>query len=199
MNLPNKITVVRLALIPVMMVFFFIDCIPYNKVIAAAVFIVAAFTDFLDGYLARKHNLVTNLGKFLDPIADKVLVVTALLLILEGGLLPRIYGSVGVIIIVAREFMVSALRLIAASSGVVIAADKLGKIKTISQDIAIPFLLLAGTFTTFTEGFWHVFGQVIIYGGYVFFAVSVLLTVISGVSYIVKNIKLIKTKDSTGE
>lgn len=178
-----------------MMVVFLIDRIPYHHAIAAAIFIVAAMTDFLDGYLARKYHLVTNLGKFLDPIADKVLVITAFLLILESGLFPKIYGVVGVTIIVAREFMVSAFRLIAASSGVVIAADKWGKIKTICQDICVPFIMLSGTFAGSSGGFAAFMNDFLTYGGYAFFALAVALTVLSGITYLVKNKDVIQSKE----
>ena len=141
MNLPNKISLARIALIPVFIAFYYLTMIPHNYLYATIVFAVAAFTDFLDGYIARKYNLVTDLGKFLDPIADKVLVLTAMILMLTsvsigplgGGILPAVSGGVGISIILARELIVSSFRMVAASKKVVIAADKLGKIKTVSQ------------------------------------------------------------------
>ena len=143
MNLPNKITLARIAMIPAFVVLYYVTAIPHNFLYAAIVFALAAFTDFLDGYIARKYNMVTDFGKFLDPIADKVLVLTAFMLMLTGvggGILPAISGGVGVSIIIAREMLVASFRMVAASKNVVIAADKLGKIKTFTQDFAIHFL-----------------------------------------------------------
>ena len=183
MNLPNKISLARIALIPVFIALDSLTMIPHNFLYATIVFAVAAFTDFLDGYIARKYNLVTDLGKFLDPIADKVLVLTAMLLMLTpvaGGLLPAVIGGIGVSIILARELIVSSFRMVAASKKVVIAADKLGKIKTISQDIALVLLLFSKAF----EG--NVF-EIIWIVGYGLFIFSVVMTLISGINYIVKN------------
>ncbi len=183
MNLPNKITVARIALIPFFVALYYLTIIPHNFLYATIVFAVAAFTDFLDGYIARKYHLVTDLGKFLDPIADKVLVLTAMLLMLTnvgGGILPAISGGIGVSIILARELIVSSFRMIAASKNVVIAADKLGKIKTISQDIALVLLLFSKAFEG--EAF-DIVGLI----GYLLFVFSVVMTLISGINYIVKN------------
>ena len=111
MNLPNKLTILRIVMIPVFMAFFFLTMIPYNYFIAAIVFVLAAATDFLDGYIARKYHLVTNLGKFLDPIADKVLVSTALILMLTvDAILPPLF-SIAVAVILARELIVSGFRM----------------------------------------------------------------------------------------
>ena len=144
MNLPNKLTVLRIVLIPFMMFFYLASFIPHGigKIVALVIFIVAALTDLLDGKIARKHNLVTNLGKFLDPIADKILTATALFMLMADGTIPAPYGVIAITIIIAREFMVSALRLIAASQGTVLAADIWGKAKTMVQMIAIPICML---------------------------------------------------------
>ncbi|MBQ3572290.1 MAG: CDP-diacylglycerol--glycerol-3-phosphate 3-phosphatidyltransferase [Clostridia bacterium] len=183
MNLPNKISIARIALIPVFIAFYYLEVIPHNFLYATIVFAVAAFTDFLDGYIARKYNLVTDLGKFLDPIADKVLVLTAMILMLTnvaGGILPALSGGIGISIILARELIVSSFRMVAASKSVVIAADKLGKIKTISQDIALVLLLFSKAFTGKAfEIIWIV--------GYFIFVFSVVMTLISGINYIWKN------------
>lgn len=188
MNLPNKLTVLRLLLIPVFTAVFYLTVIPYNYVISAGIFVVAATTDFLDGYIARKYNLVTNLGKFLDPIADKVLVSTALIVMLVpfGGLqiLP-FYGAIAVAIILARELIVSGFRIVAASKGMVIAADKAGKIKTFVQDIAIVVLLVGGNVTPVLYGWMNLAGLIIL-------GVATLLTIISGTECIVKNIAVLK-------
>ncbi len=197
MNLPNKITLTRIFMIPVFVLIFFLDgVLPYAHAIAAVIFALAACTDFIDGHIARKYKLVTNLGKFLDPIADKVLVSTAMLLILTMKevlfieLLKAdnwLYVSVAVCIciIMARELIISAFRQIAATRGLVMAADKLGKYKTTFQDISIFAIIFAGSF----EG---TVGCVIAYIGLGLFAVATVLTVWSGVSYVVKNKQVLK-------
>lgn len=127
MNLPNKLTLLRVCLIPFFLLFFYID-IPFHYLISLVVFTGASITDALDGNIARKRNLVTNFGKFLDPLADKVLVLSALAVFVE---VPEIHvGAIPLIIISAREFMVSGLRLLAADSGIVVAAGIWGKLKT---------------------------------------------------------------------
>ena len=142
MNLANKLTMLRVFMIPVFLVVLFMAPEPMNRYVAVLIFIVASLTDMLDGKIARKHNLVTNLGKFLDPIADKILTASVLFMIMADGTIPAPWGVIVVTIIIAREFMVSALRLIAASKGTVLAADIWGKAKTMVQMIALPILLL---------------------------------------------------------
>lgn len=185
MNLPNKITLIRIAMIPIFVAFYYLTSIPHHFMICAIIFALAAFTDFLDGYIARKHNLVTDMGKFLDPIADKVLVLTALVLMLTdvgGGILPALFGGICVAIVIARELIVSSLRMVAASKNVVIAADKLGKIKTVLQDVAIFVLILAFDFGADIHKILYIAGMLI-------FALSMVMTVISGISYVIKNRK----------
>ena len=186
MNLPNKITLIRIAMIPVFVLFYYLTAVPYHFLISAIIFALAAFTDFLDGYIARKYNLVTDMGKFLDPIADKVLVLTALVLMLTnvGGepVLPALFGGICVALVITRELIVSSLRIVAASKQVVIAADKLGKIKTVLQDISIFILIMAFDFTATAHTVLYVIGLVI-------FTLSMIMTVISGTSYVVKNRK----------
>ena len=194
MNLPNKLTILRIVMIPVFMAFFFLTMIPYNYFIAAIVFVLAAATDFLDGYIARKYHLVTNLGKFLDPIADKVLVSTALILMLTvDAILPPLF-TIAVAVILARELIVSGFRMVAASRGLVLAADKIGKVKTVFQDLAI-FVLLAG------YDFFGVFDSSpdsvnpINVAGLVLLVIAAVLTIWSGVSYIVKNREVLKESE----
>lgn len=127
MNLPNKLTLLRVLLIPFFLFFIYID-IPCHYLIALIIFAAASITDALDGKIARKHNLVTNFGKFLDPLADKVLVISALTVFVELENVKM--GAIPLIIITAREFMVSGLRLLAADSGIVVAAGIWGKLKT---------------------------------------------------------------------
>ena len=192
LNLPTKITLVRLFLIPVFMAVFFIEAIPYRYAVAAAIFVLAAATDALDGHIARSRNLVTTLGKFLDPIADKVLISTAMILLLVmkdsvcapfGSVENLLYASLAVCvcIIMARELIISAFRQIAAATGFIMAADKLGKVKATVQDVSIVFFFVGGAFSTTTFGF------VVLVIGYVLFALATVLTVWSGISYIVKN------------
>ncbi|MGI6589018.1 MAG: CDP-diacylglycerol--glycerol-3-phosphate 3-phosphatidyltransferase [Peptococcia bacterium] len=141
MNLANKLTLLRIILIPLFMLIILIR-IPYGQYIATAIFIIAASTDGLDGYIARKHKQVTNLGKLMDPLADKLLITAALIVLVELGLLA---GWIAFIII-GREFFVTGLRTIAAAEGVIIAASKLGKLKTVTQIVAITAILLNITF-----------------------------------------------------
>ncbi len=189
MNLPNKLSVLRLILIPVFTAIYFIQEIPYNCLIAGAIFAIAAFTDFLDGYIARKYNLVTNLGKFLDPIADKVLVSTALIIMLvvpdgREQILP-FYGAIAVAIILARELIVSGFRMVAASKGVVLAADKSGKIKTVFQDLAILVLLVGADVMPGLYSIMNIVGLSLL-------GIATILTIVSGIEYIVKNPTVLK-------
>ena len=193
MNLPNKLTVLRMVLIPFVMFFYLATFIPHGigKIVALVIFIVAALTDLLDGKIARKHNLVTNLGKFLDPIADKILTASVLFMIMADGTIPAPYGVIIVTIIIAREFMVSALRLIAASQGTVLAADIWGKAKTMVQMIAIPICMLI-PFLIELGGVasWLILTVQIV--GWTTLGVATVLTIVSGVNYLVKNINCFK-------
>ena len=137
MNLPNKLSIIRVALIPVIVILLYQPS-DACRIIAGALFIIASLTDFLDGYIARKYNLVTNFGKFIDPVADKLLVLSTFVLLLSRELIPAWM----VILILARELSVDGLRLIAISNGKVIAAGPLGKIKTASQMIFLLLILL---------------------------------------------------------
>ncbi len=137
MNLPNKLTIFRVILIPFFVVFMLVDITAYDKWIALAVFIIASLTDLLDGKIARKYNLVTNFGKFMDPVADKLLVCSALICLVA---LERIPAWV-VIVIIAREFIISGFRTLAADNGVVIAASYWGKFKTTFQMVMICLMI----------------------------------------------------------
>lgn len=177
MNLPNKLTLFRVVLIPFFVFFLLAPYFKgYGNYIAVAIFIIASITDFLDGKIARKYNLVTNFGKFMDPLADKLLVCSALICLIA---LERIPAWI-VIIIIAREFIISGFRLIASDNGVVIAASYWGKFKTASQMIMVIILVLNLPGTVFA-----VLGTVLIY-------VSLALTVISLIDYIVKNKDVLK-------
>ena len=177
MNTPNKLTVGRMILVPFLVIFMLTGWGgEYNRYISFVIFAVASITDWFDGYLARKNNLVTNFGKFMDPLADKLLVCSAMICMIELGRLPAWI----VIVIIAREFIISGFRLIAAENGVVIAANYWGKFKTNFQMFAI-ILLIAdlGGRTAF------IIEQILIY-------IALILTVVSLVDYLVKNIDVLK-------
>lgn len=181
MNLPNKLTLLRTILVPFFLLFLFWEQIPFNFTIALLIFAVASVTDALDGYIARKNNLVTSFGKFLDPLADKVLVVSALAAFVELD----IFGSVPLIIIVAREFMVSGLRLVTADKGVVVAAGFWGKLKTAFTMVAIVvilvYLIILGDFNFDISQTFQNAADIVID---VLVWVSAALTVISGIVYL---------------
>lgn len=180
MTISNKLTIVRIILVPVLVVLMLLD-FKYADIYSAIVFLVASFTDFLDGYLARKRNEVTNFGKFADPIADKVLVISAYLCLVEAQIIP----SWAVIIVLAREFIVSALRMSAASQNCVIAADKFGKLKTVVQMISTTMLILGAHTFMLETGALAVLSLVLFY-------ISVALAAFSGISYVVKYKNLLK-------
>ncbi len=189
MNLPNRLTVLRIVLIPFMMFFYLADFIPYGigKLVALGIFIIASLTDMLDGQIARKRNLVTNLGKFLDPIADKILTSAVLFLIIADGTIPHPWGAIVVTIIIAREFIVSALRLLVASKGTVLAADMWGKVKTVVQMIALPVCIVLAYLLTCGFDIPSIAILVVQIAAYVLLGLATLLTVISGINYLVKN------------
>lgn len=176
MNLPNKLTILRVLMIPFFVLFMLVNVTgDADKYIAAAIFIIASLTDMLDGQIARKYNLVTNFGKFMDPLADKLLVCSAMICLVEMGRLPAWI----VIIIISREFIISGFRLIASDNGVVIAASYWGKFKTVFQMAMIIVLIfdLGGVFT--------IVETVLIW-------VSLILTVVSLIDYIAKNVNVLK-------
>ena len=176
MNLPNKLTILRIILVPFFVFFLLTNCLgDTSKWVALAIFIIASFTDFLDGKIARKYNLVTNFGKFMDPIADKLLVCSALVCLTE---MSRLEGWI-VIIIIGREFIINGFRLVASDRGVVIAASYWGKFKTVFQIILTCLLIADFTYTPI------VIVTIIVKW------VALLLTVISLVDYIIKNYKVL--------
>lgn len=228
MNLPNKITLTRIFMIPVFVAVFYCGILsPWCFLASAVVFLGAALTDALDGHIARSRHLVTDLGKFLDPIADKVLVSTALIVLLTVptaftvdpfGAYGRIVAGVLVALVLARELIVSGFRIIAAGKRLVLAADKLGKIKTVFQDVSIALLLASMTFLALgaeavrdefilgarEEMLLNLYraGEIIAYIGLVCFVLCSVLTVVSGVNYLVKNKKVLKdekTEEGEGE
>ena len=177
MNLPNKLTLFRVILIPFFVFFLLAPYFEgYGNYIAVAIFIVASITDFLDGKIARKYNLVTNFGKFMDPLADKLLVCSALICLIQLESIPAWF----VMIIIAREFIISGFRLIASDNGVVIAASYWGKFKTAFQMLTVIVLIL-----NIPNKVFIILGTVLIY-------VSLALTVISLIDYIAKNKDVLK-------
>lgn len=184
MNLPNKLTIFRIILIPVLLVFLLVDIkglTPQaSRYIATFIFILASLTDALDGHIARKHNLITNFGKFMDPLADKLLVTSTMiaLISMEDSVVPL--KAYVVIIIIAREFFMTGFRTIAMEKNVVIAAGKSGKLKTIFQMVMIIFLLL-----NVNNNIFIIISQALI-------LISVILTVYSMIEYLIKNKDILK-------
>ena len=177
MNLPNKLTIMRVILIPFFVFFLLSPYFPaYGNYIAVAIFIVASLTDMLDGKIARKYNLVTNFRKFMDPLADKLLVCSAMICLIE---LDRLAAWI-VIVIIAREFIISGFRLVASDNGVVIAASYWGKFKTTFQMLMVIVLIL-----DIQMPFFQILGTVLTY-------VALILTVVSLIDYIVKNKDVLK-------
>ena len=175
MNLPNKLTIIRVCLIP-----FFVAALLFDhvnnytmRIVANVLFIVASLTDLFDGKIARKYNLVTNFGKFMDPLADKLLVCSALICLIELGQLPAWV----VIIIISREFIISGFRLVAADNGVVIAASYWGKFKTTFQMAAVILMIFNIPALTLVTN--------------IVVVIAVALTIISLVDYVAKNIKIL--------
>ena len=186
MNLPNKLTVGRIALVPFFVAALLID-FPFNNIAALIIFIAASLTDLFDGKIARKHNLVTDFGKFADPLADKILVLAALLCFVQNGLCD----CVAVIIVLLREFSVTSIRLIAASKGEVVAANIWGKVKTVTQMIAIIAILVFQSFLNIPvvqnlEAF-SVISAILQFTGMMLIWISTIFAIISGVIYIMQN------------
>ena len=195
MNLPNKLTLTRIILIPFFVAAFYLPFTGHYFV-ALAIFALASFTDFLDGKIARKYNLITDLGKFLDPIADKVLVTAGIIIAvadprvnvfttLLGEELGLILGGIGVVIIISRELVVSSLRMMAAKRGKVLAAEYIGKVKTFVTDVTLVVLMLSSALYEISSA--AEAARIIGICSLVGYAVSVALTIVSGVSYLVKN------------
>lgn len=176
MNLPNKLTIFRVILIPFFVLCFYLPVIPFNNVVACVIFCVASITDFLDGYLARRDGLITNFGKFMDPLADKLLVGAALICLIESGQLP----AWAVVVIISREFIISGFRLIASDNGVVIAASYWGKFKTVTQMTMVILMLL-----NFPGAIFPVITRIVMWA-------AIILTVVSLVDYVLKNKDVLK-------
>lgn len=195
MNLPNKLTVLRIILTPLMILLFYFE----QYILAAIIFLLASFTDMLDGKIARKNNLVTTFGKFVDPLADKLINISAIIIlsgkICAGG--EKWYGLFAIIttvVIVSREIIITSLRALAANEGVVIAADKMGKLKTVLQDIAIVTMFVDEAKIVdkipFVNELIHWMAVVLLFG-------ALALTIISGINYFTTNKEIMDkiTKD----
>lgn len=174
MNLANKITMARVILIPVFLVVLYVE-FPYHMLVGDAIFVIASISDFLDGYIARKNHLVTDFGKFMDPIADKILVTAAMCMFVQWGRMPAWM----LLVVLAREFAVSAMRMIAADRGKVIAAAWSGKVKTASTMVVLILMLAVSIPVLDTVGCWLI----------------VVTTVYSGIEYFVKNSTVIDWTD----
>lgn len=194
MTLPTKITVVRLVMIPLIIVSYCLQPVyEYLFIVTALLFIVASLTDYLDGYIARKYDMVSDLGKLLDPIADKILVATGLFILIDGNYVPELpyFELICSVIIIAREFIIGVIRQVAALKNVALAADKLGKIKTACTMFALTFLLCsAHTGVAY---------RIIKYIGAALLVAATVFTVISGINYIVKNKALLFGEKPTNE
>lgn len=176
MNLPNKLTILRVIMVPIFIVFLMCNITSYDKWIALAIFIAASLTDMLDGKIARKYNLVTNFGKFMDPLADKLLVCCAMICFIQLNRLPAWY----VCVVIAREFIISGIRLVASDNGVVIAASYWGKFKTAFSMVMLCFLIADINNSVFT-----IVTEILIW-------ISLILTVVSLIDYIIKNKDIFK-------
>lgn len=193
MNLPNKLTLLRIILVPFFIIAMLVN-FPFHYLVAGCIFGIASVTDTLDGKIARSRNLVTDFGKFADPLADKILVLTALVCFLQVGLLGS-FGAIPVIIVLFREFAVSGIRLVAASSGKVVAANIWGKIKTVSQMVGISVIFamqvvleILGAMkvsTGFVSEVFYCIGNGLIW-------LSTVFTLISGIIYLKDNISFLK-------
>lgn len=177
MNLPNKLTILRIILVPVFVACFYLP-VKGAMYIAAAVFVIAYFTDMLDGYIARKYNLITDFGKLMDPMADKLLTAAAMIMLTAYGLC----SPIATFLTIARELIISAFRLVSATQGVVIAAGKIGKLKTLTQFIGIVLILLGNP----------LFNRIGVPLDQIVIWISVVLAVWSCADYIIRNLKVLK-------
>lgn len=200
MNLPNKLTIIRICMVPLILIFLlplpelnegFVAwnqfMLEYGRITALVLFVIASLTDYFDGVIARKHNLVTNLGKFLDPIADKMLVISVFIALIQTGRLSAVVA----IVVIIREFFITGIRLMASDHGVVIAANNLGKAKTVSQIVALIFVLsepiLFFLTSSFLDAKWITLtGDIIVW-------ISVVLTLVSGINYVRENMRFFNT------
>lgn len=192
-NVPNILSFIRILLVPFFVFFYLADFIACGKLIALIIFIVASLTDMIDGKIARKYNLVSDLGKLLDPIADKVLVLSALLMVTYDGTVPAHFGCIAVLIIIARDYVVDVVRQIGAKKGTVIPADIWGKLKTIVTMVSL-ILLIAYAYVNVAFSLDATVMRVFLVVSLALFAIAVLLTILSGANYLIKNRNLFSNK-----
>ncbi len=193
MNLPNKLTLLRIIFVPAFIIIILLD-FPFHFLVAGLIFGAACITDTLDGKIARSRNLVTDFGKFADPLADKILVISALVCFLQLDLLGS-FGAIPVTIVLFREFAVSGIRLVAASSGKVVAANIWGKVKTVTQMVGIVLIMAMQALSEALKFFHWDIGipdQVYLYTGIALIWISTVFTIISGIIYIKDNFDFIK-------
>lgn len=196
MNIPNKISLFRIILMPFFIAFALLD-FPGSKFIALGIFIIAAISDAVDGHIARKYNMVTDLGKFLDPIADKLLATTGLLLLITGcnPIIPMPYGIIVMFVMILRDYEVTGLRQLAQLKGVIIAADKVAKIKANFLYATLVYGLLINGLRSIevvaTSAFLKYFTLVF----YVFVGITTALIITSGLVYLINNVSVFKAKD----
>lgn len=182
MNVPNSLTLLRLVVTAVFVASLSIEY-PWHHTVALLLFVVATLTDYLDGVIARKWNLITDFGKLMDPLADKILTASAFICLIPYHALPAWV----VIVIISREFLITGLRVLASSKGVILPAEKLGKHKTAWQMATILFFLLLLSIRDFTDGTSPIFAALWSYGGAAFVTITVVLTLYSGLTYLWKN------------
>lgn len=202
MNIPNKISITRICMMPVFIAFALLD-FPYSKFIALGIFILAAISDAVDGYIARKYNMVTDLGKFLDPIADKLLATTGLLLLITGcnPVIPMPYGIIVMFVMILRDYEVTGLRQVAQLKGRIIAADKVAKVKANFLYATLVYGLLINALRTIEAVDGSAFLKYFTIVFYVFVGITTALIIISGLVYLINNFSVFKEdkKEETKE
>ena len=189
MNLPNKLSILRILLVPLMMFFYLASFIPYGKIIAVAIFIGAAVTDSFDGRIARKRQQVTDLGKLLDPLADKMLYTCAFFLIVADGIILAPFGVLALSILFVRDSLINGIRQVAASKGVVVAAAKSGKLKAVLTDVYIPIFMFLAQRIFVDTGYqvFDIINLILTIGAYSVMGIATIVTIYSGIDYCIKN------------
>ncbi len=193
-NVPNALSLLRMALVPVFVFFYLADFIPHGKLTALVIFCIASFTDFLDGYIARKYKVISEFGKFMDSIADKLLTTSAFVLIVADGSILAPLGAIILILTIGRDFIMNGLRQVGAMNNIAIAADKMGKWKAFAQMVALPlfmFLSYEKDFAFLTDAARNVVSIV----SYSILGIAVALTVLSLINYLIKNKKVLKNNN----
>jgi len=193
MNLPNKISFLRIILVPLIYVFYLAIPNPWGKIIAVVLFIAAAITDQIDGHIARKYKQVTDLGKLLDPMADKLLYCGCMFLIVADGTIGVPWGIIGLFIIFARDSLVNGIRQVGASKGVVFAAVLSGKLKAIFAYIFIPMFMFVAAQIGAGNAVWDMINYIMLILAYVVYAIAIGVTIWSAIDYTVKNKEVLKS------